>query len=96
MTLLGNACHPSGAVALQVVPTIPRLVQEGSANANGLGLGLGRSRTQAAGRAQEWLSTFLEDGRRQARVSQGSLRVNSPPPCAINILFPLYVHDQTV
>ena len=85
-----------GALALQVLPAVPRLVQEGSATAKGLGSGLHRSRTQAAGRTQQWLSALAEDGRRQARVSQGALRVNSLSPYAIDISHPSYVHDQTV
>ena len=83
-----------GALALQVLPAVPRLVQEGSATAKGLGSGLGRSRTQAAGRAQQWLSAFLMDGRRQARVSQGALRVDPLPPCATCIPISIRSHAQ--
>lgn len=83
-----------GALALQVLPAVPRLVQEGSATAKGLSSGLGRSRTQAAGRAQQWLSAFLMDGRRQARVSQGALRVDPLPPCATCIPILIRSHAQ--
>ena len=96
MPLLGNASHPCGEGALQVVPTISRLVQDGSATVKGLSSGLGRSKTQAAGRAQQWLSAFLEDGHKQARVSQGALTVNTIPACVYCIPLSFCLHAQIV
>ena len=58
-----------------MVPAVPRLAQQSSAEVRGLGAGLARSQDQAATQARQWLDGVLEDGRKQAAISQSSLKV---------------------
>ena len=62
-------------LVLQVATAVPQLAQQSGAAVKGLGAGLTRSHMETSERAQQWLVALKQNARKQAAVSQETLKV---------------------
>ena len=87
---------------LQVATAVPQMVQQSGAALKGLGAGLTRSHMETSKRAQQWLGALKQNARKQAAVSQETLKVRitmlqpahppSPQNSAIHCKDTLHAH----
>ena len=73
-----------------------QVVQRSSGAVRGLGAGLTRSRAEASERARMWLNSLEQDARKQAAVSQESLKVGCGSSPAQTEFWPKLVSPATV